>query len=58
MMTTRRSAKLEDDPYEQPDPDGVNNVSNDRRHPRKLIRDGQLIIDNGDAQYNSQGVRL
>ena len=58
-FTTRRSAKLDDDPFEKPDPEvGVVNVSNDRVQPRKLIRDGQLIIDNGDAQYNAQGVRL
>lgn len=58
-FTTRRSAKLDDDPYEKPDPEvGVTNVSNDRVQPRKLIRDGQLIIDNGREQYTAQGVRL
>ena len=58
-FTTRRSAILEDDPYEKPDPEvGVNNVSNDEAQPRKLIRDGQLIIQRGNDQYNAQGVRL
>ena len=58
-FTTRRSAILEDDPYEKPDPEvGVNNVSNDEAQPRKLIRDGQLIIRRGNDQYNAQGVRL
>lgn len=58
-FTTRRSSVLADDPYEKPDPEvGVTNVSNDRVHPRKLIRDGQLIIQRGNDQYNAQGVKL
>lgn len=58
-FTTRRSSVLADDPYEKPDPEvGVSNVSNDRVQPRKLIRDGQLIIQRGNDQYNAQGVKL
>lgn len=53
-FTTRREPL----PVDQ-DEDAVPAVSNDHANQvTKLVRDGQLIIDNGREQYTAQGVRL
>ena len=53
-FTTRRSANLKEDETFS----AVDQVSSDGKVTRKLIRDGQLLIDNGRAQYNAQGIKL
>ena len=53
-FTTRRSANLKEDETFS----AVDAVSNSGAMTRKLIRDGQLVIDNGHAQFNAQGQKL
>lgn len=56
--TTRRSGENMQDPNDQePVVDGLQSVSNDAQ-VHKIIRNGQLIIQRGDEQYNAQGIKL
>lgn len=39
-------------------PSGINNAISEKDEPRKLFRDGQLLIQNGEKVYTLQGVEV